>query len=137
MDKRAKRMERLSAVQKQLHRIEEWKLAEIERRLFRIEESRDDLLAALDRDEGLWSLYCETCTRRLAALAREGDEAAREQNAQRALLIDQALRLKTVEKLCRGLSEVERGAEERAVLLDLLEAHLGHRAQASHKFGRA
>ena len=137
MDNRAKRMERLYAVQRQLHLIEEWKLAEIERRLVRIEDDRDKLVAALDRHETLQSLFCEACIRRLAALAREGDEAAREQNAQRDILVEQALRLKTVEKLYRTLSEVERGAEERAALLDLIETLLEHRAQASHKFGRA
>jgi hypothetical protein len=137
MDKRAKRMERLYAVQRQLHRVEEWKLAEIERRLVRIAENCDQLMTALDQDEALQSLFFEAGTRRLAALAREADEATREQNAQRDLLVEQALRLKTVEKLYRTLSEVERGAEERAALLDLIETLLEHRAQASHKFGRA
>jgi len=127
MDKRARRMERLCAVQRQLQRFEEWKLSEIERRLACIEATRDELLAALDRNEALQSLFYEACARRLAALAREGGEAGCEQEAQRATVLAQAAQLKTAARISADLSEAERRGQERTLLLDLLEAHLDRR----------
>jgi Lhr-like helicase len=127
-------MERLRAVQRQLHRIEEWKLSEIERRLVKIEETRDELLAALDRDEALQSLFHVACARRLAALAREGEEAGRNREAQKTTILEQASRLKAADRIAANLMEVERRAAQRTLLLELIEAHLDRRAQASHKF---
>jgi hypothetical protein len=137
MDKRAQLMEKLCAVQRQLHRIAEWKLSEIDERLASIEESRREVLAALDRDQALQSLFLATSARRLVALARKGEDVGREQEAQRAALLEQASRLKTAERISADLSEARRRAEERRLLLDLIEAHLDVRAKASLKFGGA
>jgi hypothetical protein len=137
MDKRAQRMERLCDVQRQLHRIEEWKLCEIKRRLAGAEETRDELLAALDRDGTLQGLFYGACARRLDALARAAEEARREQEAQTATILEQAARLKAAERISADLSQRERSVAERTLLLDLIEADLQRRAQASHKVGGA
>ena len=137
MDKRAQRMERLRAVQQQLHRIAEWKLSEIERRLAGIEERRREVLVALDRDQALQSLFLDVSVRRLVVLGKERDEAGRQLEAQKTAVLEQASRLKTAERISADLAEAERRAEERTLLLDLIEAYLDRQAKASLKFGGA
>jgi hypothetical protein len=130
-------MERLRAVQQQLHRIAEWKLSEIERRLAGIEERRREVLVALDRDQALQSLFLDVSVRRLVVLGKERDEAGRQLEAQKTAVLEQASRLKTAERISADLAEAERRAEERTLLLDLIEAYLDRQAKASLKFGGA
>ena len=69
MSAEARKIHRILAVQQQLYRIEEWKLADLERTLERLEASQQDLIRALNEDDALQGLFIDATARRLRSLS--------------------------------------------------------------------
>src|SRR5262245_9356879 len=121
MDPRTRKSRRILAAQQQLHRIEQWKLADLQRRLSELEGSQLDLISALNDTNALHGLFIDTMARRLSLLAEEAERVAREKNTQSLRLIDHATRVRMAERLAEAIAlEVER-EEERKELLDIVE----------------
>ncbi|CAN5346605.1 hypothetical protein BH10PSE9_BH10PSE9_07730 [soil metagenome] len=99
MEQRVKKLERMLALQEKVHRLQEWRLQELDHRQAENAESRARLFDTLNRDHPLHSLFVDAMARRLNVLARENDRlsAAREQQSRR--LLDEGLRMKRIERM--------------------------------------
>jgi hypothetical protein len=91
MSAQARKVHRILAVQQQLYRIEEWKLADLERTLERLEVSQREVIGALNEDDALQGLFLDAMARRLRSL---GEEASRvgQQREQSARLLEHGAR---------------------------------------------
>jgi len=115
------------AAQQQLHRIEQWKMADLQRRLGDLEVSQLELISALNDTNALHGLFIDTMARRLSSLAEEAERVAREKNAQSLKLTDHAARVRIAERLAEAIAlEVQR-EDERKELLDIVEQVLNRK----------
>jgi len=115
------------AAQQQLHRIEQWKMADLQRRLGDLEVSQLELISALNDTNALHGLFIDTMARRLSSLAEEAERVAREKNSQSLKLTDHAARVRIAERLAEAIAlEVQR-EDERKELLDIVEQVLNRK----------
>ncbi|HSP25419.1 MAG TPA: hypothetical protein VLQ65_09600 [Saliniramus sp.] len=119
-----KSLQRIKTVQKQRHRMEEWRLVRLSQEEQQLREAQTALLDALNSEHPLHGLFLPTLGRRVGALGREieATEANRKQQAGKTL--EQARRLKVAEKFVRS---AERGVDEeerRESFYDYLDRHL-------------
>ncbi len=109
------------AAQQQLHRIEQWKMADLQRRLGDLEVSQLELISALNDTNALHGLFIDTMARRLSSLAEEAERVAREKNAQSLKLTDHAARVRIAERLAEAIALDVQREDERKELLDIVE----------------
>lgn len=124
-DRRMKKIERVLAVQKQMHRLAEWNVAALERRRAELEAGQGELVGALNDDAKLQGLFIDALARRLAALARETDKVNEAHRQMARRLTEAGLKLKRTERMSAKLRREEEaalGKRDFADLLDLLRA---------------
>jgi hypothetical protein len=137
MSERVERLRRVLAVQQQMQRIEEWKLAEIERRIAALDAAQREVIAALNQDSALHGLFVDATAKRLNALAKDARRAEAEKAQQVPRLTEQTARLRLAERLF-ATAEVDAQRQlDRTTLLDLIEGILSEEPQASRKFAKA
>jgi hypothetical protein len=124
MKDRARAAERILGVQKQLHRIEELKYAQIQQKLSRAETDQVELTQALSQDDALHGLFVDVTVRRLAALRQEAARLGAELESQAKALLEHGGRLKNAERLKDDLAVEIRRADERKELERILEVAL-------------
>src|ERR1700741_2685954 len=90
---------RILAAEQQLHRIEQWKLAELARRLAERDAMQVELIGALNETNALHGLFIETTARRLSSIAEEAERVGREKEMQSLNLKEHATRVKMCERL--------------------------------------
>ncbi len=129
----ARKVHRILALQQQLHRIEEWKLMELRRRLEELEASRRDLIRALNEDDALQGLFIDALARRLRSLSEEASRVGQEQDAQMARLIEHTARKLCAERLAEAVDRHVARAGDKRQLVDVIERVTGLAAQASRK----
>jgi uncharacterized coiled-coil protein SlyX len=115
------------AAQQQLHRIEQWKMADLQRRLGDLEVSQLELISALNDTNALHGLFIDTMARRLSSLAEEAERVAREKNAQSLKLTDHAARVRIAERLAEAIALDVQREDERKELLDIVEQVLNRK----------
>ena len=121
MADRLKKIERVLAVQEQMHRLAQWRIAAVEREKAEVAEGEVSLLSALNDDNQLHGLFVEAMTRRLAVLAREAERLERLRRTMEQQLSEEALQLKRTERMTdRVRREHARGRDKR-LFQDLLE----------------
>lgn len=121
MADRLKKIERVLAVQEQMHRLAQWRVAAVEREKAEVNDGQASLLSALNDDNQLHGLFVEAMTRRLTALAREAERLERVRRAMEQQLSQEALQLKRTERMTdRVRREHARGLDKR-LFHDLLE----------------
>jgi hypothetical protein len=128
---RVTRIGRILKVQQQLHRAEEWRLAEIERQLEGFEAEQREIVDALNSESGLQSLFLDASVRRVRSLgeAVRGTEAERQ--AQSARVLETGSRLKAAERLMQRAESEARREEEDSQLRDAVE-RLAAQAPGKH-----
>jgi hypothetical protein len=99
MNRRLRKIERLLALQEQLHRLAEWKLAALDRKQAELASDQASLIGALNRDDPLHGVFIEAMARRLNALAREADRVNRARAAASRRLAEEGLTLKRAERM--------------------------------------
>jgi hypothetical protein len=124
MKDRARAAERIVNVQKQLHRIEEIKYAQIQQKLAQAETDQLELTRALSEDEALHGLFVDMTVRRLIALRQEAARLGAELEEQAKALIEHGGRLKNAERLRDDLGVEVRRVDERKELERILEVTL-------------
>jgi hypothetical protein len=124
MKDRARAAERIVNVQKQLHRIEELKYAQIQQKLVQAETDQLELTRALSEDEALHGLFVDMTVRRLVALRQVAARLGVELEEQAKALIEHGGRLKNAERLRDDLSVEVRRVDERKELERILEVTL-------------
>jgi hypothetical protein len=121
LKKKAEQARRVLTAQQQLHRIEQWKMAELERRLADLEAMQLELISALNDTHALHGLFIDTTARRLSSIAESAERAGREKEAQAVRLKEHAAGVKISERLTRS-HELEAAREtETKELLDVVE----------------
>jgi hypothetical protein len=135
MKDRARTAKRLFEVQRQLHRIEELKFAQLQKRLADLEAEQLELTRALSEDGALHGLFFDMTVRRLIAARQEIARLLPEQQAQARILIAYAGRMRHAERLAETLDLDLRRTRERSDLEEILDVSLAS-ADASLKQDR-
>lgn len=112
MRDRLRKIERIRQVQAKLHRLEETRLAHIDREKAAIRQDEESLIAALNEHDALQGIFIDAMARRLNVLARRAEETGRARIAQNRVLTEAGLRLKRTERLA-GAAGGRRDDEER------------------------
>ena len=99
MDHRLKKIQRVLEVREKMHELAEWKLAALDREKAELNAGQQELLGALNREDGLHGLFVEAMARRLTVLARETERVNQARAAQLGRLFEEALALKRSERM--------------------------------------
>jgi hypothetical protein len=133
MSAQARKIHRILAVQQQLYRIEEWKLADLERTLERLEVSQREVIGALNEDDALQGLFIDAMARRLRSLGEEASRIGQQRDEQSARLLEHGARKVCAERLAEAADRQAAQATDKMQLLDVIERFVGPAAQASRK----
>jgi hypothetical protein len=133
MSAQARKIHRMLAVQQQLYRIEEWKLADLERTLEGLENSQREVIGALNEDDALQGLFLDAMARRLRSLGEEASRVGQQRDEQSARLLEHGARKVCAERLAETLDRELARAGDKTQLLDVIERFVGPATQASHK----
>jgi uncharacterized coiled-coil protein SlyX len=128
MDDRARKSRRILAAQQQLHRIEQWRMAQLQGRLAELEAAQLELIGALNDTNALHGLFIDTMARRLGSLAEEADRVAREKDAQSIELAEHAVRVRLADRLAQTIALEGAREEERKQLLDIVEQFINRKS---------
>jgi len=121
MRDRLKKVERVLAVQAQLHKLAQWQMAALEREKVELADGQASLLSALNADNQLHGLFVEAMTRRLTALAREADRIERARRVMEQTLSEEALKLKRTERMTDRVRREHASGRDKRLFQDLLE----------------
>jgi uncharacterized coiled-coil protein SlyX len=124
MQKQVEKVRRILAAESQLYRIEQWKMAELERRLAELEALQVELIGALNDTNALHGLFIDTTARRLGSVGEEAERVRRERAAQSLVLKEHATRVKGCERLLRESELSFEREKESKELLDVVEQHV-------------
>ncbi len=124
MEDRAKRARRLLDVMTQLHQIEEQKKLLLQRRYDELQQTQDEVINALNTDDALCGLFIDTTARFLKSLALEAKRVAQAQDRQEERLLDQAVKVKSAEKLKDTLERHTARSRSEKELRELIERHV-------------
>ena len=125
MNERVKKARRILAVQAQMHRAEEWKLAQLQQRLKQLEASQRQMIGALNQDNALHGLFIDTMAKYLQVLTEQAGAVARQIDVQLPRTLAEAARLRGAERLLRNVTEQVQRTGDRKDLLDIVERFLG------------
>jgi hypothetical protein len=121
MQTRLKKVERVLAVQEQLHRLAQWKMAALERAKAENADGQAGLLSALNADTELHGLFIEAMTRRLTALARDAERLERARRVMEEQLSEEGLKLKRTERMTDRVRREDQRGRDKRLFQDLLE----------------
>ena len=127
------KVHRILDVQQQLHRIEEWRLADLDRTLLALAASEQELIRALNEDDALQGLFIDAMARRLASIAEQAARVGEEKTAQEQRLLEHAARKLCAERLAQAVDREVAQAADKRTLLDAIERFIAPAAQASRK----
>ena len=117
---RTKKARRLVALQDQLHRASEWKLAGIRSDLVQNEHTRTSVMETLT-DQVLGPVLVDVAARRLKTIARERAELSLAETRQSDAVREETQRLKRAEKMLEKVQGIEAAAREKAEFDALLD----------------
>jgi len=124
MQRRAAKSRRILKAQQQLHRIEQWKMAELQRRLADLTSAQLELIDALNDSNALHGLFIDNTARRLSSLAEEAERVTRDRNDQSLRMREHAVRVRISSKLAQSIAQDLDREIERKELLDIIEQFL-------------
>ena len=127
------KIHRILDVQQQLHRIEEWRLADLDRTLLALAATEQELIRALNEDDALQGLFIDAMARRLASIAEQAARVGEEKTAQEQRLLEHAARKVCAERLVQAVDREVAQAADKRNLLDAIERFIAPAAQASRK----
>jgi hypothetical protein len=121
MSTRAQRTRRVLALQEQLHRVERWKLLDLQRRVAELDAQRRELIAALNDSDALQGLFLDATARRLMKIAQEAGEVGREEQLQIARVGEHAMRVACAERLSEAVVKQAARAGEKQALREVID----------------
>jgi hypothetical protein len=127
MQDRAAKARRILAAQQQLHRIEQWKLAELQRALADLTSAQLEIIGALNDNNALHGLFIDTTARRLGTLAEEAERVNRKTTDQSLRTTEHAVRVRASERLEQAVAQELQRELEGKELLDIIEQHLANK----------
>lgn len=124
MKKRAKKVERMLDVLKHIHRIEELKKVELQRKLAELEQSQHEVIHALNTEDALHGLFIDTTAKFLRSLAKEAQHVAAAKDVQSQRILENASKMKHAERLSEQLQRETRRVETETQLHETIERAL-------------
>jgi hypothetical protein len=121
IEARMQKARRLLEVQKGLQRLEEAKIAGLRSRQAEVAVLQEELIGALNKDDGLQGLFVVAIVRRLKSLGEEATRLAEELERRSAVLRTHAGRAKWAERRSRVYEQELARARAQKELLELLE----------------
>jgi hypothetical protein len=125
MKGRAERTRRVLALQEQLHRVQHWKLINLERQAAELDAQRIELIAALNGCDALQDLLLDATVRRLIAIAKAADAVARQEMEQAARVGEEARRVACALRLSHRADREAVRADEKRALIDIIDRLMG------------
>jgi len=127
MEHRAKKARRLLNVLEQLHKLEERKKIELQRRHDDLERSQLEVINALNADDALHGLFIDTTAKFLKSLSLEAQRVSEAKTVQTERLRVRATEMKSAERLSDSLEQIvaRRGGEKE--LDDVIERYTGRK----------
>lgn len=134
---RMRRLKRLREVQKQRHRLEEWKLARLRQEENGLRRAQEEVLDALNADHPLHGLFLAGLGARVGSLGRAiaGKQRAGAQQALKTL--EQGRRREVAEKFVRRARREVEEEDRRNDFLDYLDRHLAQTGEEAQSAGTA
>ena len=127
MQKQVQKARRILAAAQQLHRMEQWKLADLQRRHADLESMQVELIGALNDTNALHGLFIDATARRLSSIAEEAERMVRERDAQSLVLKEHATRVKMCERMALEHEQAFDRQAEGKELLDVVEQFVGRK----------
>jgi hypothetical protein len=127
LKKRVDKVRRILAAEAQLYRIEQLKMAALERRAAELEATQVELIAALNDSDALHGLFIDTTARRLSSISEEAERVRRDKASQGLILKEHATRVKVSERLFREHAKEFEREREGKELLDVVEQFVGRK----------
>jgi hypothetical protein len=127
MRKGARELGRLVSVMEKLHRMEELKKLDLERRFGELKRSEEEIIAALNREDALHGLFYDTSSRFLRSLAKEAERVSAAARRQSAKVLEQAGKKRHAERLRDAVHQRELRDEQSRQLDDVVEQYAGQR----------
>lgn len=121
MEKRAAKAKRILAAQQKMHRMEQWKLAELQQRLAALKAAQVELIDALNGENALHGLFIDTTARRLGSLAEEEQHVALASHAQSLRTKEHAARERVTERFAQAAAQDLERELERKELMEIIE----------------
>ncbi|TVR07737.1 MAG: hypothetical protein EA385_12005 [Salinarimonadaceae bacterium] len=118
---RLKSLKRIKAVQKQRHRMEEWRMVRARAQEADLRAAQEAVLDALNAEHPLHGMFLAGLGNRVGALGRAIEEAGLRSARQGALALEQARRLKVAEKFVREARREVEEEERREAFFDYLD----------------
>jgi hypothetical protein len=125
--KQFEKARRILAAEQQRHRVEQWKLVDLERRLADLDAMQVQLIGALNDTNALHGLFIDATARRLSTIAEEAGRIGRERDAQALVLKEHATRVKVCERLMLEYRREFEQEKEGKELLDIVEQYVGRK----------
>ena len=129
---RERKIKRILTLQRQLHRLSQWRLAELQRQEDIIQDKQRDLIGALNDDDRLQGLFVAAMAKRLSSLADDETRVAGLKKAQKEDVWAHARRVRQSERLADLLAVTRRRDAEKKAREDLTE-RVGTRPDASFR----
>ena len=124
IEQRVRKSRRLLAVQQDLQRIEEERVAGLKRRQVEISTLQQEAIDALSADEALQGVFTSIIVKRLQALGEEKLRIDAEMERRLRILQAAAARTKYAEKLNRGYEQQRAKTISDKELMDVIERAL-------------
>jgi ATP/maltotriose-dependent transcriptional regulator MalT len=121
MKQRHKSLEKILALQEQLHRLSAWKLASLEQQRVNLEEAQKETIEAIDRDVTMNGVLVAGATRHLRGIDRKIEAVKAQHVVQSRVALEQGARTKLAERLVGSVEAKVRKQQERSDLGDLIE----------------
>jgi hypothetical protein len=132
MRERLKSLQRLHSVQKDMHRLAEWRFAKLERQLHLLNEEQKRLLSYLDGNSLLSLAYSHQILERLRALEAAKVRFTRDLDAQRAAMLEDARKMGQIANAVDAAADERRREDEKRELAEVIEAAM-NRGDASFR----
>lgn len=118
---RLQRVRRILAVQEQLHKVEQYRLAEAQQHLAHLVQDQHALISSLNAEDGLQGLFMDATVRRLKSLADQEMTATRSQDDQELRTREVGAKVGVAQRLFDTAFQQARRAEEAGQLADTVE----------------
>jgi hypothetical protein len=121
---RKQKAQRILAVQKQMQRIEDARLALLQGRLDRLENEQKDIIGVLNADGLYDARFVHTMSQRLRSLWESSKRTETAKDAQSQRVLERTRQVKHAERLSNSVSAVEDKADAERQLRETIELYL-------------
>jgi hypothetical protein len=113
MASRTQKIARMVAVQRQLHRLAEWKLVQLQRREADLHDQECSLIGSLNAEEPLHGLFVQAMAKRLASIGQESTVVGRARQSQSDIVLAECRKLKHAERMGNAAATSQQRDDEK------------------------